>query len=311
MGEVSKKSGEIGEKIASALLANLGWKPSIHNVSIDCNNRNHLNESGNQKKTHGEDEIFIYSSPFHDNRTDIVHISKKNHIEKYPSEGALKSLFKDHIKDLLETIECAKYSPELKKLTTVTKKEKFHVGLLVWLQEDEKDIERDIKPLLANTQLINKNKVPIYLIDNERASFLFNVIEDLKTRTKNGELQFFYPRIGTALSLNEDRINTFLPLEMIASDIIPTIVETEQGREMVIYANQSFGPDAYKKLIAYGLHFCTSLIKTIRLGMPDYNAANDDQKAKEVRFLFPDRSEKIIPFSYKKTFISLLGENEQ
>lgn len=311
MGELSKKSGEIGEKIASALLASLGWKPSIHNVSIKCNTRGHVNESGNQRVTHGEDEIFICSSPFHDNRTDIVHISKKNHIQKYPTESSLKSLFKDHIKELHETIECAKHSPELKILTTGAKKEKSHSGLLIWLQEDELDIEHNIKPILANTQLAIKSKVPIYLIDNHRASFLFNIIEDLKGRSEDGEVNFWYPKIGTALSVDENRDGSFLPLELIASDIVTATVETQHGKEMIIYANQSFGPEAYRRLIAYGLHFCSGLINTIRIGMPDYNAANDDFQAKEARFAFPDRREKIIPFSYKKTFINLLGESEQ
>ncbi len=60
MGETSKKSGEIGEKLASKLLEMIGWKPSIHNVSIDCNNPSHLQKNGNQRKTHGEDQIFLY-----------------------------------------------------------------------------------------------------------------------------------------------------------------------------------------------------------------------------------------------------------
>lgn len=77
MGEKSKKSGEIGEKIASELLLLIGWKNSLHNINIDCNSPKHENESGKQRSTHGEDQVFIYHNPFHDDRTDIVHVSVK------------------------------------------------------------------------------------------------------------------------------------------------------------------------------------------------------------------------------------------
>ena len=48
-GEISKKSGDIGEKIAEKLLEKIGWKEQIHNISIACSDDNHVNSSGNQK----------------------------------------------------------------------------------------------------------------------------------------------------------------------------------------------------------------------------------------------------------------------
>lgn len=99
MGEPSKTSGDIGEKLATALLDMIGWKLSIHNISIDCNTPSHLQNNGKPRKTHGEDQIFLYNSPFHDDHTEIVHVSVKNNAKKYPQEGTLKTKFKTHLKE--------------------------------------------------------------------------------------------------------------------------------------------------------------------------------------------------------------------
>ena len=57
MGEDSKKSGEIGEKLTTNILSSIGWLMSLHNVSIKCNTPEHLSEKGKQRSTHGEDQI--------------------------------------------------------------------------------------------------------------------------------------------------------------------------------------------------------------------------------------------------------------
>ena len=53
MGEASKTSGELGEKLAEKLLEIIGWLGSLHNVNIPCNNEAHIGSSGNQRKSHG------------------------------------------------------------------------------------------------------------------------------------------------------------------------------------------------------------------------------------------------------------------
>lgn len=118
MGEKSKRSGEIGETIASELLKLIGWNNSLHNISIDCTSPQHLNGAGNPKTTHGEDQIFIYHNPFHDDQTEIVHISVKHSSGKFPGEATLKRKFKEHLEELQETIECAKFSPPIKSILT-------------------------------------------------------------------------------------------------------------------------------------------------------------------------------------------------
>lgn len=310
-GEDSKKSGEIGEKLAASLLKKIGWKNAIHNFSIECRDKTHLNEKKKCKTTHGEDHVFVYHNPFHDNRTDFVHISDKNTINKYPSVSILKSKFKDHIKSLSETISCAKISPKLYDigLSFNARKQQYHSGLLIWLQNDLDGIEQDIKPTLSNSSRLDMAcDAPIYVIDNARASFLVKIVNNLISRSLNGQYHFFYPRIGTGLTEENTRTGPIIPLELIASDIISAVIETEKERELIIYADESFNKENYKMLIDYALKFNSSLLKTIYIGMNDYNPAINKHDADTVRAGFSERTEQIIPFSFKSTILDLLED---
>ncbi|EGW21156.1 GapS4a family protein [Methylobacter tundripaludum] len=324
MGGKSNESGKIGEQLASSLLEMIGWKPSIHNLTIKCNTPTHLTESGNQRTTHEEDQFFIYHNPFHDDHTEIVHISVKNNIDQYPQNAALKTSFKAHLKELHEIIECAKHDPKLIEITNSfgAKRHKHHSGLLVWLQNDKDNIEQNIKSDLSNSQLEQSNDVPVYLIDNARASFLLKVVDDLKrrsnkdnvddltTRSVKGNVEFFYPQIGTSMGVNESRTGKMIPLELIAADIIFGFIRNTEGsvQELVIYANQTFSVDSYKRLIAYALQFVSGSVSVIKIGMPDYNPTHHGNDAKQARLVFNRREESITPFSFERSILNFLDE---
>lgn len=312
-GEKSKTSGEIGEALATALLERIGWKHLIHNVSIDCNTPTHVNDQGKPRQSHGEDQIYLYNNPFHDDRTDFVHVSNKNILGSYPKEGTLRSSFKSHIKELSQTIECAKYNQKLREIGTgfKAKKNRYHAGLLIWLHNDHENIEKSILSDLASSRLDIEGEVPYYVVDNGRASFLLKVVDDLRRRASDGDHQFFYPRIGTSITVDEMRTGKELPLELLASDIIPAVVTTDGSKELILYANESFDIDSYKNLMAYGLSFASGLITTIRIGMPNFNAARDEEVVSQARLLFHNRDEEISPFSFNRSILDLLQEGAQ
>jgi hypothetical protein len=309
-GEKSKSSGENGEKIASGILDRIGWRQGLRNIPIKCNTASHKNDSGNQRTSHGEDQIFIYNNPFHDTRTDVVHVSVKNRLGAYPSsEASLKREFKEHLAELHEIIECARYSEEISQLISTFKARRHisHAGLLVWVHNDNGDIDRDIKPSLSNIRLEQDSDVAVYLIDSGRAGFLWKVVDDIRQR--NRPWKFFYPMIGTVTTVDEARTGAFLPMELIASDVLPVVIYDGDKTEMILYANQAFSVDGYKKLIAYGLRFCSSLVTTIRIGMPDYNPATDRGQADLARMAFADRNENIEPFSFNRSILTLLNKD--
>lgn len=313
MGENSKRSGEIGEALAKALLTRIGWKTLMQNVSIDCNTPTHLNVEGNARRTHGEDQIFLYHNPFHDDRSDIVHVSNKNVLGKHSRSATLRSQFKSHLKELHETIDCAKFSPKLRDACSTfgAKKIRQHSGLLIWLQNDLEEIERDIVSELSTVRLDIYSSDPAYVIDNARASFLLKVIDNVKSKAVDGEFSFYYPRIGTAISVDENRTGKFLPLELIAAEIIPAVVRREGAQQLVLYTNEPYSSESYKRMVAYGLNFGTGLVTSIAIGMPDFNPAVHQNEVNEVRMAFHTRTEEITAFSFNRSILDLLQENNQ
>lgn len=305
-GENSKKSGEIGETLASSLLEMIGWTPFMRNVSIECNTPAHVNGKGNPRQTHGEDQVYLYHTPFHDETTYVVHVSDKN-TKKYPDSSKLLKDFKSHLLELFQTIECAKHNPKINEICSYfgTRRNTNHLGLLIWLHNDLEDIQ---KTILTQTKIARPNianREPIYLIDNARATFVYNVVKSLMS--KGGHYEFFYPQIGTVTTVYEPRTGKSLPLELLVSGVIPAVVKKDGVRELIIYTNEVYSPESYMNLLDYGLSFCVGLVDSIQIGMKNYNPSKDEESAQQVRFAYQDRPEKVTPFCVEDSILSLIN----
>ena len=307
-GEDSNSSGKIGESIAAALLEKIGWHHQIHNISIGCNNENHLNSSGNPKKSHGEDIVYIYDTPFHDNRTVVAHISVKHKTGGYSErESDVNREFKNYVKELEQIIECAKYDKKINSLIESfdAKVDLQHIGILVWLHNDAKTIDKNILPIIAKSRPDLEGSTPYYIIDSGRASFLLKVISNLNGKAKEGAYQFYYPKIGTGVLVDLDRKGNRLPIELVVSDIIPAFITIKGENHFYLYSREEFDELTYENLMAYALEFTSGLVNKIYIGFPSYNSAKDDNVANEIRLSFKDRNEEISPFSYNETVLDL------
>jgi hypothetical protein len=308
MGEKSKSSGEIGEKITQELLKIIGWNNQIQNISIDCNNVNHKNDKGNPKQTHGDDLLYIYNNPFYDDTTFVCHISVKNKSDGYPkSEASVNSEFKKHIKELEEIVSCAKFDNKVDTFidSFQPKKHIIHIGILVWLHNNEKELDRDIISTIAKSRPDLEEDITFFVVDGSRANFLLKVVKDLIANSKEGNYQFYYPKIGTAISLEENRKGSMLPIELIVSDIIPAIVTINDKNSFYLYSKAEFEEDVYTNLIAYALYFTAGLVNEINIGFPDYNVAQHKESAIRASLSFKDREEEIKAFSYVDSFLNL------
>ncbi|WP_218060754.1 hypothetical protein, partial [Alishewanella sp. HH-ZS] len=66
-----------------------------------------------------------------------------------------------------------------------------------------------------------------------------------------------------------------------------------------------------RNLMAYGLSFASGLIGKIKIGMPNYNPARDDELARQARLAFHSRPEEISPFSFNRSILDLLQKAPQ
>ncbi len=303
MGEPSKTSGENGEKITEELLKLIGWSSLIKGVSVPCNHKQH------NKKTHGNDFIFIYDNPLHDNRTDIVYISSKNEKNGYKSgEQGIRTTFKKHISELDEIAACSKISPEVTQAIQNFKgrKQKRHIGLLVWLHGDKNNLDKDIKPALSHVQLDLKSNCPLYLIDMARASFLKEAIHHFRATKHGKEYSFYYPKLGNVIAAVDERYGDLLPVELIASDLIPFRFMLGEKPSLCLYAKQPFTEDNLKKLCSLAFDFADGWVQDIFIGLESYHPAEDKQKKDSVLMAYQERKANINVFCYKESILDLL-----
>ena len=91
-GENSKKSGEIGEKIAEELFNLIGWKTLDKGFNVKCiKNNEHSSQEGKKRTVHGIDFYFNYKCPLSDRVQENVIISVKNRMS-YPSSERAKKI---------------------------------------------------------------------------------------------------------------------------------------------------------------------------------------------------------------------------
>lgn len=303
MGESSKTSGENGEKITEELLKLIGWSSPLKGVSVPCNSKSH------DKNTHGNDFVFIYNNPLHENRTDIVYVSSKNVKKGYPKgDQGVKTAFKGHLSELDGIVSCSKVSGEIKQAiqTFQGRKQKKHVGLLVWLHGDRETQNRDIKPALSRIQLDLASNCPLYLVDMARASFIKEAISHFRASKQGEKYHFYYPKLGNVIANADERYGDLLPIELMASDLIPIRFTLGEKPSLCLYAKQSFSEESMKKLCSLAFDFADGWVQDIFIGLESYHPAEDKQTKDAVLMAYQDRKANIKVFCYKESILDLL-----
>lgn len=304
MGESSKTSGENGEKITEELLRLIGWSNLLKGVSVPCNNKSH-----NREKTHGNDFFFIYDNSLHDSRTDVIYVSSKNSKNGYPKgDQGVRTAFKKHLSELDEIVSCSKISAEIsQKLQTFQgRRQKKHVGLLVWLHGDRESLDKDIKPSLSHIQLDLSSNCPLYLVDMSRASFIKEAISHFRAIKQGKEYHFYYPKLGNVIASADERYGDLLPIELIASDLIPIRFMLGEKPSLCLYAKQAFSEDSLKKLCSLAFDFADGWVEDIFIGLESYHPADDKQTKDAVLMAYQERKANIKVFCYKESILDLL-----
>jgi hypothetical protein len=306
-GEASKKSGEIGEKLAQEFLKLIGWNPSIKTISIPC-----VRESEHNRQSHGDDGLYLYNSPFTDGTTEIVHVSVKHKANGYPNgTQGLRNELKKHLIELNTIIACARLSKNVNSIidTHQSKAKRNHRGLLIWVHSDESTLDRDIRTEISDMQLSDEYKTPIFLVDSGRLSFIFNAISHCQN-AKLDSFDFYYPRLGSAVLADHNRFGKSLPIELIVSDVLPIRGMKNNQPKLYLYVREKFSVSALKKIYALAYGFADAWVEDVYIGFEDYNESKDSQLRDEALLAFENRTKNVSVFSYKASLLNLLEDTE-
>ena len=302
MGEKSKTSGENGEKLTEEVLKLIGWLNPMKGVEVICNIKQH------EKQTHGNDFLFIYDNPLHENRTDVAYISSKNEKNGYPrGPQGVRTTLRKHISELDKIISCSKISPKVLSAIQQSprRRHKKHIGILFWLHGKKDELNRDIKSDLSGMQPDLDSGCPIYLVDMSRASFIKDSISHFRA-TNHGDYNFYYPKLGSVLSPVDERFGPLLPIELVASDLIPIRFMIGDKPALCLYAKQEFSTASLKKICGLAFDFADGWVQDIFIGLESYHPANDKEEKDAVVMSFRERTANIRVFCYKESILDLL-----
>lgn len=280
MGEWSKKLGERGEHIVEALLNLIGWKAALKGHEFDCVKPGPHSTTGNPRQTHGADFVFSCLSPLEDGVLKHLVISSKFTANSYPTSPGPK--FKEHFVDLATTVECFNRSPLKKSINSgyPTASGQSLAGILFWLSA-ESEAEADVVSQVAGSRNLDGAIYgTIYVVDNHRASFLFNTITYARNRFGVENVRFLYPSTGKNVSPIQRVTNgTILPPEYLNSGLIPFFIQEYEKKSLLICCQDPFSIEAAKRMIGFSMEIAMEFPHKVAIAFPDYNYVEHEEIA--------------------------------
>ncbi len=257
MGELSKKIGEHGEKVVLKFIQKLGWSDPSDGESLQCNkSEKHKKKEDSPRRTHGIDLFFSYKSKLEDFSVENVLMSVKYTSKPYPSPPNTK--FKEHFKDIAETVECFARS-ELRDQSNreyegLGIRKSNDTGILFWFsgdRESEQDIIGKVNGVILDKSFEFST---IQAIDNSRASFIYNSIVTVERIFSDKDICFHYAFSSSNYTdQNIEKYGKVFPVEYITSPIIPMrIIDKNTGKQkFCISSIESYNDDAMKRLLNF------------------------------------------------------------
>lgn len=175
--------------------------------------------------------------------------------------------------------------------------------------ETNKDVYKEVNNL-RNTDNIDYG--PVYLVDNLRATFIYSVISDLKSKYQD-DYYFIYQTTGNNInSLNRKSYGKVLPVEMITSPI--QIFKTGIGKEekLNIYTINEYNDDEFIRLISLSRDLTEQWASQIIISFSKYDRFESENSVNKTKSKFSDTDlvNKISVNSYELKSFRKLEENK-
>lgn len=316
MGELSKKIGEHGERVVRNFLEVIGWVGAQEGESLVCSEpQKHQRKKDSDRTTHGIDLFYSSKSQLQDYTLDNVIISVKYTSNAYPTNPG--TTFKSHIKDLAQTVECFMCSDlraennESYEMTGINNA--CDTGVLFWLTND-KNSDQDVISKVSSVQLDKQLEFgAIHVIDNSKASFIYDSISYVKNKYQDSKAYFHYA-FG-AHNYNDPDIKKYgavLPVEYLTSSILPfRVINNESGKvKFCISCSESFSEESFSRLISLASDVSLEFTTDFVFLFPDYDLLiHESIVTKSIRLLQEKANYlEISVFSYESDFRGMINE---
>jgi hypothetical protein len=288
-GEWSKQIGDSGEDTVKRLLETIGWTPLIANFDIPCVlPEKHGNQEGRQhRREHGLDGALFYRCPLFDSTQQHVVISVKYSNDRYPTEGKLGKKFGEHYRALTQMCVCYQKSSQYGELTASdANAQRFPVaGVLFWLNHCPEQDAASICPSLVPTRPDADPGVPMYLVDNSQAAFIYDSIAFMR-RNFGDSVSFNYQSTGKNLDSRSRRYyGDLLPLHLVTAPQVVFRVESA-GKILVICSKNEFSESDLKRLFDLAQYLAQAWPVRVVIAFRTYDAMRERRVVDKVRQMY-------------------------
>ena len=307
-GEKAKSSGEYGEKIVKNLLEIFGWKNCISGVTVPCVYQDtHRKQNADTSEKHGIDYVFKYKSPLRVATRQDVLISVKCR-DGYPkTEDGIKSKFKEFLMDIAFASECYP-SCEIAKQKIQGTNKKVCSSLIFWIdrnRDDGRENESVVDKICGFYFKEECHYDTVALIDNNRAQFLYTVINFAKAKYGEDNCKFFYINTGlNNANLNRKYSGTILPFEYLNSDVLPMAINQNNQNKLLLLVKDKFCKEYLRRLIGLAQEITSDWAANIIIAFPDFNKFEDEEAVVSCKADFEDSNfiDKITVITYAPDF---------
>jgi len=305
MGEISKRTGELGEETAIKFLNRIGWTNGQQNISIPCNDT----QKHPDRKTHGIDYLKLYGCPLIQQRLvhGVVSVKATQSYDKNPN-----SKLKIYLKELSDICNCYNRSDE-KAITAQNFNDQGFIdsesiiGILIWLSGEADDEQRNLLIETSNALIDGIEDFQFeaaYLVDLKRAEFLWTILAHADQQFSGWE--FLY--IETGLNYREDikvKSGPILPVEYINASVIPMKYSTSGAEHIILYASENYSEEDLKKYVGLANKLSSSFAGSIEILFPDYKVNGNENSVRRVIDFFTDQNtaKKIKVSSYQDKLV--------
>lgn len=290
MGEWSKKLGEHGEDVVAAFMYMIGWKAPLTGIDLDCY-RGHEHSQGNSpRRSHGVDFLFPCVSPLEDEVLKHLLVSSKYSSNAYPASPANK--FKDYFLDLAMALECYRRSAQKKLINSGYQgiSAEQIAGVLFWINDEDPSDMDVVRKIAASKGIDDLNYNTIYVVDNYRASFLYESITYTRSRYGSENVRFLYPSTGRNISPSTRMTSgTVLPPEYLNSGIVPFVVQQNGVKSLTICCQDNFSSEALSRLVGFSISIGSEFPGKIEISFADYSFAKHEQDVGMVKAMISNK----------------------
>lgn len=296
-GELAVKTGADGEVMMENFLKAIGWMSLSKNIQFSCNLgvKHKSGKTQSERNTHNIDGVFCYDNPLNHQDKDIVLCSSKHNLDGY----ATKSKVFEFLQEMAYSLECAPNDYAFSSQFMDNDRSSVYKGVLFWVSSKNEEKNTSIINNVSDEILDDENADSprlktrdfdsIYLVDNQKVSFILSAIKTAESLYPGASIKFLYPHTGRNNETDKVMVaGEVMPIQYINSSLLPIVIDAERI-SVLLFCDEQYDAGSVKKMIWFA-HKISGLANSIRIYYNDFDVTRHQSEVNIIKQSFKDHS---------------------